>query len=208
MTIKKLILVLLVIGLPLTAKAQADNLQPETGYFSGFYPDDSYYPVVKKVLFDSLSYYTDLRVVVLPSFLPEYLISLDTKDGNTYLTYRIANRQIYNFPGPSSDKVQFSTYKIQFDSSIAKKIHQLYFMAISKAKFIPRDSGLDGTSYFFMVFHQSYGLICGKTWTPTTGKMGDLVTITDWLKYCAKSGSLQNRDKMQVMIDGLIEKFN
>ena len=207
MIIKRLILALLVIGPSLIAKAQVDNLQPETGYFSGLNPQDSYYPVVKKVLFDSLSYYTDFRVVVLPSFDPEYLISLDTKNGRTFLIYRIAKKQIDNSPGTNSDKVQFSTYKIQFDPSLTKKIHQLYFTTISKAKFSPLESGVDGTSYFFMVFHQSYGLIGGQTWSPTTGKMGELVAIADWLKDCAKKGSLQNQDKMQVKIDRLIEKF-
>jgi len=204
---KKLISIVVFIGLCLSSKAQPDNLQPEKGLFSGNNLQESYYSAVKKVLFDSLSLQTDLRIIVLPSFLPEYLISLDTKDGKTYLTYRIAKQQIWNIPKPN-DQIKCNNYKIVFDSSITKKIHELFVLAISQAKFDYLSDGLDGTNYFFLTFENGFGLIGGQTWSPKTEKLSGLVAIADWLTECAKAGSVMNKDKMLQKINKLIAKFN
>jgi len=205
---KKLTIILIFAGLLLRSNAQSDNLQTETGFFSGFSHQDSYYPIVKKILFDSLSYYTDLRVVVMPSFSPEYMISLDSKDGKTYLTYRIAKQQIWHFPKPDNDQIKCNNYRILFDSSISKKIHELFFLAISKARFDIRPSAVDGTSYIFITFENGYGLIGGQTWSPRTEKLSGLVAIAEWLNDCARNGSIVNKDKMMLKINDLIAKFN
>lgn len=130
----------------LTSYSQTDNLKPQTGFFSGLNTQDSYYPIVKKILFDSLSIRTDLRIVVLPSFSPEYLISIDSKGSTKYLTYRIAKQQIWYFPKPHNDQITFTQYQMQLDTSIADKIHKLFFLAISKSKFDIGTTGVDGTS--------------------------------------------------------------
>jgi hypothetical protein len=204
---KKLISIVVLIGLCLSSKAQSDNLQPEKGFFSESNLQFSYSLAVKKVLCDSLTAQTDLRIIVLPSFLPEYLISLDTKDGKTYLTYRIAKQQIWNISKPN-DQIKSNNYKIEFDSSISKKIHELFVLAISQAKFDNPSDGLDGTKYFFLTFENGFGLIGGQTWSPKTEKLSGLVAIADWLTECAKAGSATNKDKMLQKINKLIAKFN
>jgi len=159
-------------------------------------------------LFDSLSVNTGLRVVVLPSFSPEYLISLDTKNGKTFLTYRIAKEQIYQFPTTKNDQVKYNNYKIEFDPSLAKKIHELFFLAISKARFKSGLDGVDGTSYVFITYEPGYGLIAGQTWSPRSEKLLGLVVIAEWLNDCARNGDVLNKDKMLLKIDDLIAKFN
>jgi len=205
---KKLIFIFALSGLFLYSNAQSDNLQPEKGLFSGYNPlHDSYYLAVKKVLFDSLSLHTDLRVIVMPSFSPEYLISLDTKEGKTTLSYRIAKQQIWQIPKPN-DQIKFNNYQIEFDPSLTQKIHELFVLAISQARFESLPDGLDGTTYVFMTYENGYGLISGQTWSPRTEKLSGLVTIAEWLNDCARTGTVMNKDKMQQKINYLITKFN
>jgi len=205
---KKLIFIFTLTGLAFFSNAQTDNLQPEKGLFSGYSTlHDSYYLAVKKVLFDSLSLHTDLRIVVMPSFYPEYLISLETKEGKTYLTYRIAKQQIWQIPKPNN-QVKFNNYKIEFDPFLAKKIHELFFLAISQAKFDCSPDGLDGTIYVFMTYENGYGLISGQTWSPGTEKLSGLISIAKWLTDCASSGEVMNKDKMLQKIIDLTAKFN
>jgi len=186
---KKLIFVLVFYGLTLYSYAQTDNLQPEKGIFSGYSFMDQYYIAVKKVLYDRLPLNTDLRIVVLPSFSPEYLISLDTKGSKTYLTYRIAKQQIWQDPKPN-DRVKFNNYRIEFDPVLTKKIHELFVLAISQAKFDNLPDGLDGTTYIFTTFKFGYGIIGGQTWSPETEKLSGLVAIAEWLNDCARNGTV------------------
>jgi hypothetical protein len=204
---RKLIFILIISGLALCSNAQTDNLQPEKGLFSGYTFLDEYYIAVKKVLFDSLSLQTDLRIVVMPSFSPEYLISIDTKESKTYLTYRIAKQQIWQIPKPN-DKVKFNNFKVEFDPAITKKIHELFVLAISKSRFDYLPDGVDGTTYIFITYKQGYGLMGGQTWSPRTEKLSGLVAIAEWLNDCARTGALMNKDKMLQKINDLITKFN
>jgi hypothetical protein len=203
---KKFIFILVFSGLALFSNAQPDNLQPEKGLFSGYTFLDQYYSAVKKVLFDSLSLQTDLRIVVMPSFSPEYLISLDTKESKTYLIYRIVKQQIWQIPKPN-DQVKFNNYEIEFDPSITKKIHELFVLAISKSKFDCLTDGLDGTTYVFVIYENGYGLIGGQTWSPRTEKLSGLVAIAEWLNDCARTGAVMNKDRMLQKINDLIAKF-
>jgi hypothetical protein len=189
--LKKFIFILVFSGLKLFSNAQPDYLQPEKGLFSGYTFLDEYYSVVKKVLFDSLSLHTDLRIIVMASFSPEYLISLDTKESKTYLTYRIVKQQIWQIPKPN-DQVKFNNYKIEFDPSITKKIHELFVLAISKSKFDCFTDGIDGTTYIFTTYENGYGLIGGQTWSPRTEKLTGLVAIAEWLNDCARTGATRN----------------
>ncbi len=204
---KKIIFILAFFRLALCSNAQPDNLQPVEGLFSGSTFLDQYYLAVKKVLFDSLSLNTDLRIVVMPSFSPEYLISLDTKENKTYLTYRIAKQQIWQIPKPN-DKVKFNNYRIEFDTSLTKKIHELFVLAISHARFDNLHEGLDGTTYIFTIFKNGSGLIGGQTWSPTTEKLSGLVAIAEWLNDCARTGTVMNKDKMLQKINDLMTKFD
>jgi hypothetical protein len=186
--------------------AQNDNLEPMPGYFSSSQSETFYYPLVKKALFDSLGYNPDTRILVLPSFTNEYVVSIDTKNGITYLTYRIAKQQIWH--NRKSKAFEYDQYKMAFDSSMARKIHELLFLATSKAQY-PTGSKLieDGTTYNFICFNIGVGIRSGKTKSTDGEKMKGLVEITDWLVNCAKKGEILNIDNMTIVINNLIDNF-
>jgi len=203
---KKYFLSIILCSFYLVTNAQNDFLEPATGFFSSYYHQDEYYPRVKKILYDSLKYNPNARIIVMPSFSEEYLVSIDTKNRETYLTYRIAKNQIWS--NKTKENIECTEYKMKIDYSIAKILHNLIFTATSKAKYpdqpIPK---LDGTTYIFIAFETGYGFRSGMTWSPGSGKLHELTEIVDWLVDCAKKGELISQDKMQKKINDLIERF-
>lgn len=186
--------------------AQLDNLEPESGFFSSSDTKCSYYPKVRNILCNNLEYYTEARVVVLPPFSQEYLISLDSKNGQTYLTYRIAKDQIWH--NRKKSIIECENHEIVFDPSVAMKIHELFYLATSRAKYSnDRILEEDGTSYIFVAFETGFGLRSGFTKSPKAGNMQELVKITDWLVNCAKEGKILNQKEMDLKIIGLINVF-
>lgn len=190
----------------LTSTAQNDFLEPADGFFSSLSHQDEYYSRVKSILYDSLQYRTDARFVVLPSFSQEYLVSIDSQFGKTYLTYRVAKRQIWS--NMLEENLKHNEFKMNLDNSIAKSIHDLIFSATSKVKYSDYPTSReDGTIYFFIVFEPGYGVRSGTTWSPSSDKLKELIEIVDWLVDCAKNGYMKNQDEMKKKINELIEKF-
>ena len=187
------------------SNAQHDNLEPVSGYFSSTKSDEFYYPLVKKALIDSLGSNPEARILVLPSFTNEYLVSIDTENGIPYLTYRIVKQQIwYN---RKSKELLFEQFKIPFDAQMTSQINALFFLATSKVQYSTNSLMEDGTTYNFICFKVGIGIRSGKTKSPESSKMVGLVKITDWLANCAKKGEIIDRDKMTIFINDLIDKF-
>ena len=204
---KKYFLSIILCSLYLVTNAQIDLLEPATGFFSSYSHEDEYYPRVKKIFYDSLQYNPEARIIVMPSFSQEYLVSIDVKNRKTYLTYRIAKNQVWI--NKTKENLKCTEYKMELDNSIAKSLHELIFTATSKVKYPDQPiSGSDGTTYIFIAFETGYGLRSGKTWSPPDcGKLHELIEIVDWLVDCAIKGELINQDKMQKKINDLIERF-
>jgi len=205
---KKIFFVGIIMIMNLSTKAQIDNLEPEEGFLSCHPTFEEYYVSLKKTLFENLSYYTDARAIVIPSFgEPQYLVSIDSKDGLSYLTYRILKEQI-GISNKNKGKIEYREYKMELDTTLANRLHELFFLATSKARY-PEEPyfGTDGITYTFMSSKQFYGTRSGKIWSPEGGRLLGLVQITDWLAKCAKEKEIADRDKMIVKINELIEKF-
>ena len=145
----------------------------------------------------------------MTSFLPEYVISIDFNNGIDYLTFRIANEQIWDVPKPKNDKIKCTTYRIKFDSKVSDKIQALLFSTISKAKFAASEGGLDGTSFIFLTSKSGYGIIGGESWSPSEDTtVPGLINLTGWLKKCAIEGKILDKDNMIQRIDDLIKNYN
>ncbi len=205
---KKLLFVGIIMIMNLSTKAQIDNLEPEEGFLSCHPTFEEYYITLKNNLLENLPYYTDARAIVIPSFgKPQYLVSIDSKDGLSYLTYRILKEQI-GIKNKKNDKIEYREYKMKLDTTLANRLHDLFFLATSKVRY-PEGPyfGTDGITYTFMSSKQFYGTRSGKIWSPEGGRLLGLVQITDWLAKCAKEKEITDKDKMVVTINELIEKF-
>ena len=188
--------------------AQPDNLEPEDGYLSCHQIYEEYYIDLKKILFENLSYYTYARAIVIPSFgKAQSLVSIDSAEGSTYLTYRILKRQV-RFDKKDTNRIVFREYKMKLDTSLTNRLQELFFLATSNVRY-PEEPyyGSDGVTYIFMSSKQFYGTRCGKIWSPKGGRLYGLVQITDWLAKCGERKEIIDKDKMKEKVDGLIESF-
>jgi len=204
---KALLIISISFAFTLTTFAQLEKLKPEQGYFSGFSDNNLYYPTVRKVLYDEVPPLPKVRIIVLPSFSAEYLITIYRNKDIVYLSYRIAKKKIWDFCNLTNDKVGYTESKINFDPILANKLESLFFQAIRNAKFTSLEADVevgDGVHFIFETFKGGYGIIGGEAWAPsrTTDHSG-LITLAYWLEDCAKQGQILDKNKMTVIIDDL-----
>ncbi len=160
---------------------------------------------IRKKLLASLTDLPMARVVVLPSFEPEYAISIEkgehgsaNKKTTFYLILRTCNPSIYETMNSNNDTSKVYSRKIVIDSEFAVAVEKLFLTAISKAKYsLKPTDGLDGTSYCFISTVMFEGIHCAYTWSPDSGsKMFELVAITDLMREYCKTKDAKFRNEI------------
>jgi hypothetical protein len=193
MTKTWLFLLLLVVFLNLSDKviAQDDNLKPVNGIFSEYDFQFDYYSSVRKILFRGFSDNPEVRITIIPSFIPESAldIELDKQTEKYFLLYHKANPSIWYSHGKKIINVDSVRIEIEYNSFLL--IKRLFVIAINKVKYQSdslRSAGFDGTNYYYSV--SDIGQRTGTIWSPSAGsKMSKLVEITDHLIQLMKSES-------------------
>lgn len=71
-----------------------DYLQPSPGYLVGPAYAADYYAKLRAVLYAGLSDPPTARVVIRPSFAPEYVMSIDQQAAAYFLTYRVCQTSL------------------------------------------------------------------------------------------------------------------
>lgn len=170
------------------AQQVKDHLLPSEGYFTSYAHQRAYYPRVRDVLGAGLTDTPLAQVVVLPSFTPEYLVSLEERGAKYYLTYRICETSVWaSLQEKRLPSVSVKTTTVELSQSAATAVVATFSQAISQTHYpepsTNRSLGSDGTTYEFSNFQQGVGLQGGQTWSPRTGtKMSDLVALVTSLK--------------------------
>jgi hypothetical protein len=190
---RELLLLIILLSPFARLNCQEDHLIPEEGLFSTASFTDKYFISVKNCLFPGLNFDTQARLIVLPSFSNEYVLSVDKKGNKSYLTYRVADEQIWQ---SKNRNVRYKELEIPVDDELASDLQNLLSLAISKTKYSNNSvSGCDGTDYYFSTFILGEGVKCGKAWSPNTERISELVVIFDWLRECAlKTENINNED--------------
>jgi hypothetical protein len=183
------------------AQQAEDHLQPSQGYFFSYPYAVSYYPKVQQVLSAGLADIPLARVVVLPSFAPEYVVSVDKKGLKYYLTYQVCQASLWAALQKKGKPVAITTKSAEVSEELATVIQQTFNTAIAQTKY-PKpvmQMQSDGITFVFSAFQSGIGLQGGETWSPSTGNMGALVTLVDHLKQFASTPADQQlqRDLLQ-----------
>jgi len=169
------------------AQSPDDHLQPAAGYYTNGSPLlGPYYLKVQEVLYAGLSTAPLARVVTLPSFQVEDVISVDQKASKYYLTYQAAQKSIWHaLQAKTNEKIVVNTQEIEITPEAATAIAALFNAALSQMRY-PEPSmsmGKDGTTYTFITVKQWAGLRAGETWSPPAGtRMGRLVAVVESLR--------------------------
>lgn len=194
-----LLLVLVCYGNAFKCQAQKappniDYLTPVDGYFSSYQHINEYYSKLREVLYTDP--YTEsirllARVVGIPTFYSEYVLSIEETDNHYYLIYNLADDNIFSSSSLKlGEKVAFSTRKAAISEELALSISRLFNTAIQQVKYPPTAprTGFDGTRFIFITSQQGIGIRAGQTWSPIIGTdLGALVEIVNHLQSLAIS---------------------
>jgi hypothetical protein len=171
----------------------------------------------KKLLFD-LSDFPIARILVCPSFEPEFAVSIETKldkngkeydESKTYLILRTCYPSIWNSYLNKDNSSIVSTKEILIDSVFSQVLESLFKSALSKARFsLEPTDGVDGTNYYFMSSIEFEGVLCGYTWSPDSGtRMNELCEITVLLRNYCETNDVKVKYEIINKSNKLIERF-
>lgn len=155
-----------------------DHLEPEQGDLTAYDFSLEYHSNVRSYLLKSLSDRPIVRMVVLPSFTPEYVISLDQIGDDYYQVTKIEmDSNIWYSRNPEEIKRSVKTKMI--NSEIADSLSSLYLIALSKTKY-PAEPMIytDGINYHFAAV-ANFGVHTATKHSPRQGtRIAQLVEIT------------------------------
>lgn len=159
---------------------QQDHLEPEQGDLVDYKFSLDYHTQIRSILLDSLGDKPIIRMIVLPSFSPEYVISLE-KVENKYIVTRVTlDSSVWYSKDYSRIKRRFATKTIS--SELSDSLSALYLLALSKTRYPDRPLIFtDGISYHFAA-KAHFGIHTATKHSPIKGtRIAQLVQLTEKL---------------------------
>ena len=169
------------------ARGYADHLLPPKSYFADDNWHHAYYKAVREALCAGLSDEPLARVLVLPSFLPEYVLSVQRTEAGYSLTYRVCQPSVM---GTYEDHlpVRVHTTTVPLSPAVAGAVARVFTAAVAQTRYPVGHSGngLDGTRYTFAAYERVVGFRSGERWSAPTGtRMRALQDLQETLRQIA-----------------------
>ncbi len=188
--------------------AGIDHLQP-----CKYFEDDSkdyrgYHHKIAEV-FHLKSNNVTINYIATPSFSPEYAFSL-TKAKRKYLLTTRQFSENYWY-AENKDNVELLSQERELNKTTAKLMFSLFSIALDSCKnYIPKKNGLsyigfDGTNYYFSE-RMDNNFRIGKTWSPSTPKMQELVAICERIRTSQPVDFKKLNKRIKQMISGFEER--
>lgn len=182
----------------LSAFGQEDHLLPTGDFFNLYSHERDYYPYVYKHLFKDLSDTPLARVITLPSFSPESVLSVENVDrgkASYKLIYIIGKESIWY--KKNRNTLDVTRYEEPIDTILVNIIRSVFKEATAQVKYLSDDSwsaGLDGVTYIFTTFVVGQGNRSGEVWSPDEGtKMNQLIEFAQALIKLAQADNDYDR---------------
>jgi len=212
MKLKILILIAIICFQINKGYSQEDHLLPMEGIFGIFNFQVEYYSEVRKILFEGLEEMPSFRIIVLPSFSEEYLITTKEKDGKFSLLLRKPNKNIWYSMQEGKTKlksIEIEDFEIQIDSLSKDIFFNAFDCALTETKYADHHLlGLDGTTYIFQTVKYGRGKRTGHTWSPPSkSKMGKLVEVVESLTKSLQKEKVNQFEEAKNKAQVLIQEF-
>ncbi len=180
--------------------AAQTHLTPSTGYFSTHGDENVYYRLVRENLFVGLNDRPMVRVIVFPSFSPEYLVAVEKDHLEYYLIFRTCSESIWN-SRIQQKRLTLIEKKTEISKELAQSLNEFLFVTISQAQYPPIEYitfndqkptmafpiWLDGIKYRFIASMQGSDITSGETHSPIEGSiMAHLVNVVELMVSVAK----------------------
>jgi len=155
-----------------------------------------------------------VRTVVIPSFAPEWAVTIYPNGREARVELRVLSKSLWGeFPGCSpldgkSDGVDAQVHSAALSGDLAEKIVAVWRETLLHLK--PFSGawahGSDGVNYHASAWLRSHGLVCGETWSPGSGKNEPLVRLTEGLREHAEHPSAESVAALFALVAHATEK--
>ncbi len=172
-----------------------DHLLPASEIENGIKTNKGYHGNVLNLLGSNFPNESIISYLVFPSFSAEYSFSIQKKNNFTYVLKKSKCSENYWY-SKNRKEVKVKNETVRINKKTAKLLINLYSKVLNQCKeHVPKKDeilfiGLDGTNYYFLLKRVNE-IQTGKTWSPRTKNMKELVAINDSI---FSSSNLNNKE--------------
>jgi hypothetical protein len=149
-----------------TGHAQ-DHLEPEEGSLAEYDFEFEFYLNIKKYLVRDTDSKYAARMICLPSFSPEWVITLrEAPDrGEWSLELNVAEEQFWT--AKHHDRIRITKKTLPIDKTIAEKISRVWLAMLRSVRYpsASGDDAVDGVEYHFSRSMPPTGVLAGQIWS-------------------------------------------
>jgi hypothetical protein len=179
-------------------------LEPVEGYFHSLPFTHPYLSAVREILIRD-SFRAPAAMVTLPSFAPESMVSIESRDGKVYIVHATASEPIWS----SKKREGISVLRREniVDLKVAQRIHEAFALATSRIRY-PEEplAAVDGVSYYFSALTAG-GMRAGCIWDPA--EQSRCAMLVDLGKALSRFATGQeSEDNLRNRADAVLVAFN
>lgn len=159
---KKTFTTLLLCLLSLRVSGQIDYLEPVKDFKTQKNELNGYYSSVFSLLNTGFSKQSYARYAALPSFSPEYAVSVENKTGRYYL---VSNTLSQNSWQAEQNKIKVNTRSAEISRITYQLLGELSRLTTGQIQDMDGSTtGIDGVTYYFTARNDKGIIITGKKW--------------------------------------------
>ncbi len=188
--------------------SQSDRLLPIGDFFNIYEHERDYYPHIYNHLIKGLAWTPVARIVVLPSFSAEHVISIEPTENEIdfHLVYKTCKENIWY--SKDRTKIKTETHEIALDSSFAILMGKVFTKATTEVKYPTEPQwGLDGVTYIMSAFVKNHGMQTGETWSPVEGTRMRKLVDTSHKLISLTTAARADKEKLKRAIQTIATDF-
>ncbi len=183
---KKIVISLLLLTLSFRLSAQIDYLEPVKPFTTYTGELGEYYRNVFSLLNTGFQQRPYARFVTIPSFSPEYAMSVEKRNGRCLL---IANTLSRTYWQAEKGTVKVETKSVEISQSLYQSLGAIARLVTSQIQDLDGSTaGLDGVVYYFSSTDAKGKEMMGRKWSPMKGTLMERLVLVCQSTYMFSQG--------------------
>lgn len=191
---KKIVISLLLLFFSFHLSAQIDYLEPVKPFST--YPGElgEYYRNVFSLLNTDFQQQPYARFVVIPSFSPEYAMSVEKKNGRFCLISNTLSRTYWQ---SEKGTVKAEKKSVFINQSLYQSLGAIFRIVTSQIQDLDGSTaGLDGVAYYFASTDSKGNILNGRKWSPEKGSLMERLVLVCQSAYLLSIGENISEDTL------------
>lgn len=202
---KKIVISLLLLFFSFHLSAQTDYLEPVKPLDT--YPGElgEYYRNVFSLLSADFQPQPYARFIVIPSFSPEYAMSVEKKNGRYCLISNTLSRTYWQ---AEKGTVKSEKKSVFISQSLYLSLGAIFRLATGQIQDLDGSSaGLDGVVYYFASTDSKGNILSGRKWSPKKGTLMERLVLVCQSAYLLSIGENISEDTLANEADVLLKEL-